>query len=127
LARRRYERLGPDTEEVASMQRKGTFPPFAPFQSCISCLKGDTQTAVYVEGEAEWHIAALMHWAGLPSDQADATFLYYCEHELGCEPGLVPDGRFRHGFRLCRDCATRTGAKVVAVGEAGPVYVQPEE
>ena len=107
------------------MHDKPRARPVAPFQSCISCFRGDTKTVVQAEGEAEWHIAALMHWAGLPSEQATATFLFYCEHELGCEPGRVPDGRFTHAFRLCRDCAARTGVDAVEVGKPGAVHAQP--
>jgi hypothetical protein len=34
-------------------------PMMAPWDSCIGCFAGDTKTAFAVEGEAEWHIAAL--------------------------------------------------------------------
>jgi hypothetical protein len=100
-------------------------PKVAPYESCTACFKGDTTTAVQLEGEAEWQIAALMHWAGLAQDEAAATFLVCAEYTLGCEPGLVPSGRFACGFRLCRDCAARTTVEVTELGEAGPVYAQP--
>jgi hypothetical protein len=83
---------------------------------------------VQVECEAEWHMAALVHFAGLPVDQAEATFLYYGEHDLGCEPDRVPAGKFLESFRLCRDCASRTGrALVVERGREGPVYAKPDD
>jgi hypothetical protein len=85
-------------------------PTVAPFESCIACFRGDTPTFFWVDGDAEFHVAALLRLAGLPPDQAEVTILAYCERELGCEPGLVPGGRFQ--FRLCRECAKKTGARV---------------
>ena len=58
-------------------------------------------------------------------DEATATFLVFVEHELGCEPGLVPGGRFGSGFRLCRDCAASTNAEVTEMGQPAICYVQP--
>jgi hypothetical protein len=69
-----------------------------------------------------------MHLAGLPSDEAKATFLYVCEHELGCDPGRVPGGRHRGAFRLCSECAAKTGARIAEIGETEViVYVEPNE
>jgi hypothetical protein len=114
---------GRDTEEVASMQRKGTFPP--PFHSCISCFKGDTNTAVLLRGEAEWCAVALAHWADISTDDAMGILEFWAREEFGCDPGMVPAGRIDCGFRLCRACATRTGAHVSAPGELASVYEQP--
>jgi len=58
----------------------------APFQSCVVCSKGDTDTAVGFRGEAEWCIAALSK-LGMPLDQAEATFLYFAEQELDSSVG----------------------------------------
>jgi hypothetical protein len=60
-------------------------PSVAPFESCVSCFRGDTRTIVFIEGEAEWHIAGLSRLAGIPLDQADATFMHLAEHVLGCD------------------------------------------
>jgi len=98
----------------------------APFESCVACFKGDTRTAVMLEGEAEFHIAALHHLSGIPLEQADGTVLVAAEHELGCDPGMVPAGRFQLGFRLCTDCAAKTGATIVdlkAAEKGEPVFV----
>ena len=100
-------------------------PRVAPYESCIACFKGDTTTALLSEGDAEWHIVTLMKGAGLTQAEAVATFRLYAEQDLGCDPGMVPDGRFVFGHRLCRECARKTGAKVVELGESGPAYVQP--
>jgi len=101
------------------------FPRIAPFDSCIACFKGDTRTVVLLEGEAEWCIVALSRWAGIGLEEAQATFLVYAEHDLDCEPGMVPDGRIEHGFRLCRECAEQTSVEVSEPGKVGHVYAQP--
>jgi hypothetical protein len=116
-----------DCDEMRRLTTLTDAPKIAPFESCIACFKGDTRTAVLLEGEAEWHIAALMHWAGLDQETATATFQVYAEQNLGCDPGMVPSGRVENGFRLCRDCARKTGVEVseVVPGTVGHVYVQP--
>ena len=98
----------------------------APFQSCIACFTGDTTTAVSIEGDAEFHVAALIVFAGLGPREAQATFLAFTEYDMGLPSGQAPTGRFKLAFRLCRDCAAKTGAEVIEVGETGTGYVQPE-
>jgi hypothetical protein len=100
-------------------------PKIAPYRSCVSCLKGDTSTAVQTEGEAEWCAAALSHFAGIDTETATTMVEMHAEEELGCEPGMVPAGRIAFTFRLCRDCARRTGVDVTELGERGRVYAQP--
>jgi hypothetical protein len=93
--------------------------------SCVSCFKGDTDTVFAVEGVAEWCIASLMRFADLDQETATATFEVFCVTNLGCDPGTVPAGRIEVGFRLCPDCAERTGARLSVPGEHGIVYTQP--
>lgn len=96
-------------------------PKVAPFESCVSCLKGDTTTAFAVKGSAEAAIAALHLKGGLSVEDAEATVLAYAEHELGCDPGKVPGGdEHVFVFRLCRECAEQTR---VSVGELPEVPV----
>jgi hypothetical protein len=103
----------------------GDVPKIAPFNSCVSCFRGDTSTFVQIRGKAEWHVAALMRFAELGQAEATGTFLHWAE-EQGGRPGMVPEGEIEAAFRLCRDCARRTGADVVEPGdEMGTVYVQP--
>lgn len=113
------------------MEATVTEEAVAPFNSCIACFRGDTTTAVGVEGNAEFHIAAMARLAGIPIDQASGTLLVWLE-EQGYDPGKVPVGRFSGAFRLCRDCARKTGAKVVSVRDIDkglPVfaYRMPDE
>jgi hypothetical protein len=98
----------------------------APYESCIVCFRGDTTTAIGFRGEAEWCIAGLLR-LGVPPDQAEATFLPFAKHELGCDPGTVPDGQIDYAVRLCRACANRVGAHVgdVRDGEI-PTYAPLE-
>jgi len=95
-------------------------PKVAPTESCIACSKAETRTVVLVEGEAEWHIAALMRFVSLPQAEASGTFRAY----FGCDPGIVPRVRVACAFRLCRDCADKTGARVTEIGQSGIVYAQ---
>ena len=87
-------------------------PKVAPFESCVACFKGDVTTGLALRGEPEFAIAAIHVFAGIPIDQATATFLQYAESEPGAEPGEVPDQDVEIGIRLCRECAEKTGAKV---------------
>jgi hypothetical protein len=102
-------------------------PQVASHESCVSCFKGDTTTAVFLHGEAEWIIAGI-HKLGVPLDQAGAIVRDWAEEEMGCLPGKVPVGRFDFAVRLCRDCAARTGAAVGDVtDERHPTYIQPDD
>ena len=99
---------------------------FAPFDSCMSCFKGDTETMFAAEGEAEWIIVALHRATGMSVDESSATVAHFAQHELGCDPGTVPTGEISMAFRLCSDCAQRTGTSIGRLPDI-PVYVQPEE
>jgi hypothetical protein len=96
------------------------FPKIAPHESCVACLK-DTSTAIQVLGVPEWCMAQLAHWADIEPELAIATFNARAE-EQGFAPGTVPDGPLQWDFRLCRDCAARTGAKVFELDDLGPGY-----
>ena len=103
-----------------------TITKLAPYQSCVSCYKGDTTTVIAVKGTAEFHAAALVTLAGLPIQEAIGT-VQAAALDLGHDIG----GRYKGGFRLCRDCATKTGAKVTDLSDLnagkGVVYVQRED
>jgi hypothetical protein len=100
-------------------------PAVAPYRSCIVCFKGDTLTALALQGSAEWCIAGLMR-VGLDRESAEATFRSWAEDVLGCDPGMVPVGRVTMGVRLCRECAKRTGTNVGESAAGMPVYAEPE-
>jgi hypothetical protein len=95
-------------------------PKVAPLESCIACSDGDTRTVVLIEGEAEWHIAALMRLVGITQTEASGIFRAY----FGCGPGMVPRVRVACSFRLCRDCADKTGARVTGIGQPSFRYAQ---
>lgn len=90
----------------------------APFESCVSCFRGDVTTAAVVEGDADYYIATLSKLASIPLDEAEATVQNMFEEQGS------PSGRFTCAMRLCRDCAEQTGATVVelkALDEGRPV------
>lgn len=101
-------------------------PAVAPYQSCISCYRGDTLTAVILRGEAEFVIVGIARLCGLPLEQAEWTFDLIAREFYGCDPGKVPVGELMLPFRLCRECAERTGAKIAplaALERGEPVMV----
>lgn len=100
----------------------------APFESCVACLRGDTDTALVLRGEAEFVVAVLHAKLGLPIEQATGTVQAFAEQELGCEPGKVPEGWSDHTIRLCQDCAAGAGLSVEKVGAGTlPGYAQPAD
>lgn len=104
-----------------------TLPEVAPFESCIRCMRGDTTTAFFLRGGAEWHTAGLHVLAGIPEDQAEAMVLTSAERQFGCESGMVPPGSFDQGFRLCRECASELGTNVGEVASGSlPIYKQED-
>jgi hypothetical protein len=96
---------------------------FAPFDSCIACHKGDTTTALALEGEAQFVMAGIHYLTGVPLDQAKAFVDLYVHEEFGCDLGMVPREDIRVGVRLCRSCAARTGVEVGSP-EAVPLFEQ---
>jgi hypothetical protein len=86
----------------------------APFESCVACYRADTDTGLALRGEAEFGAAFLHAKLGLPMEDALGTIQVFAERESGCEPGIVPGGRFDLAIRLCRSCAEKAG---VSVGE----------
>ena len=102
------------------------------YHPCISCYKGDTDTVMVARGEAEFHMAVLATFAGLPENEARDTMVYYAHESLGCTPGNVPGGQFVTLHRLCAECAEKTGALISTVADVKnhtsvPAYLQPEE
>ena len=101
-------------------------PSVAPFESCVACFKGDTTSAVFLEGEAEFAMAALER-AGLSTELASATVLTMAEQDLGCASGMVPAGEHMWAVRLCSSCALRSGLEVAPLdAEQKPVYRQSD-
>jgi hypothetical protein len=100
-------------------------PVVPPHESCVGCFKGDTDTAVGFRGEREFAIVALEKM-GLPREEAMASFLAFCELELGCDRGMVPGGVNTFVFRVCPDCAQRAGLTVGKIGGEFPVYTYRE-
>jgi len=98
-----------------------------PYHSCTACYKGDTDTILLSRGEGEFHIAVLAQYADMSLDEANSTVTYFCEDAMGCQPGHIPGGVFDVGFRLCEECAAKTGA-IVAVLADGEMtaYIQPD-
>jgi hypothetical protein len=98
----------------------------APWESCVCCYRGDTDTAVAFQGEAEFAMAGLIR-LGVPKGEAGPTVQVFCEHELGCDPGMVPAGDFTYVFRLCPDCAAKAGVPVGKLPDNIPTLRQPPE
>jgi hypothetical protein len=71
----------------------------APFESCMSCYKGDTVTAVAFYGSREYVVAALMVGVGV---EEPVAIQLVSDHYNGL-PFVV---------RLCCECAERTGLTV---------------
>lgn len=90
-----------------------SLPTVAPFESCVACFKGDTRTSFVLEGSAEWCIVGLMKLASLDEQTARALVHDYAENVHGCDPGMLPVGRIEFEVRLCRECASRSGATVL--------------
>lgn len=97
----------------------------APFESCIVCFKGDTATAMAVEGEAEWILAALVA-LGIDEATAEAVFRGHLEREGWTGgPDEVPGGRVQLAFRLCSVCAEKVNFRVGPVSGDVPRLRQP--
>ena len=99
----------------------------ASYRQCIAC-SADTGAGFWVWGDAEYQIATLHSAAGLTLADAADEFAFMAEHELGCDPGELPEGRITVGYLLCFDCAAKTGAVVDDRPTRGPVvpdYAQP--
>ena len=101
-----------------------TAPLMAPSNSCIGCYRGDVNTGFAAEGKPEFIVVVLQKAAGIPPEEARATFNVYAEQELGCAPGEVPAGRVSLAFRLCRDCAEQHGCQVGVLRSQIPSYRQ---
>ena len=68
--------------------------------ACIVCLQ-PTDTGLAFDGEAEFAVACLSK-LGVPMEQSAVAI----QLATGCEPGMVPEGRFRLVVRVCRDCVS---------------------
>ena len=71
---------------------------------CVACLT-PTDTALGVEGEAEWHMAFLVA-LDIPEDQAALTV----SEATNNPPGKVPVGRFPQTVRVCASCVEKSDA-----------------
>jgi hypothetical protein len=99
----------------------------APYHSCVSCFKGDTDTGFAVYGEAEWHLVMAQKLTGMDEEEATRTLLRSFEDTRGTDPGMVPAGEFLHSVRMCADCAAEHGAQVGPLNGEIPLYAQPPE
>ena len=97
----------------------------APYQSCVVCYRGDTTTAVVIQGVAEFHIFFLMRKLGLPEDEAAGTVRACAHYELGHDLGTVPVGQYTVAVRLCRQCAEFFDVQIGELGGKLPGYAQP--
>ena len=106
-------------------QRRQRLPKVAPFESCVACLRGDTNTGLALEGEGEWVIAGLMR---MEIPKRDATVLVEdaAVERYGCDPGKLPVEVMQIPYRVCAECAAKAGLTVGPV-ETPPLYRQPEE
>lgn len=101
-----------------------------PLDRCVSCLNDHTTTIVVMDGDAAFHVAALERLGALPRDRAQATMYDNFRNVYGFAPDAVLEEGFLLDFRLCQECAAKTGAEVVSAkdvfdGKPAPVYVQP--
>jgi phosphoheptose isomerase len=67
-------------------------------------MKGDTSTGLAVEGSREFHVVSIVKLVGLSYDEAKEMVLAF-----------APVGESTAVYRLCRECANKTGAKVVGL------------
>ncbi len=96
----------------------------APHDSCIACFRGDTDTGLVLQGEAEFLAAGLLVM-GLSEQEAMGTVEVFAE-EMGCKPGKVPAGVRDWVLRVCRDCASKAGLTVGKLGAGElPGYAPP--
>ena len=55
----------------------------APFESCVACYRGDTTTALVIQGEAGFAVAFLNAQLGIPAEDAEAMIQMFAEQDLG--------------------------------------------
>ena len=92
----------------------------APHEACTSCMRGDTDTLVFAEGDLEFLIVALHKTTGVSTREAESMI------KIG-EPEELENGELRIGIRLCRTCARRRSVPVATLGSGEvPVYRQSE-
>jgi hypothetical protein len=111
-------------------RRRNPLGSFGPNQGnvqepCIRCFKPETNRGFMVDGDAEWTVAALHEFGGVPMNEALAMV-----QERYTAEGWTTDHREQTTVRLCRGCAEVTGAPVYALtslcdGAAVRGVVQP--
>jgi len=104
--------------------------PVAPFESCAGCLKGNVDTALILEDEAEWIIAGLHNVTGVTVEEAEGMFeLATAEAAAGLLSTVKPnrEGMLVCPVRLCRECAAKAGMAVEVLPGPLPVIGQPDE
>jgi len=93
---------------------------------CLACLT-PTDTVLGFRGDAEFHVAAVMHITKESMDDALATY----RNATGADPDKVIDGVHDVAFRLCEKCASRAKLprKPVLLTPFAeiPTFVQPAE
>lgn len=97
---------------------------------CVGCGRTGTWTIVYIDGHAGWQVYVLTQVANITGHEAAQAVGVVCEVVLGMEPGKVPMGSFQAGYRLCRDCAAKSDAKIMdlsdlLVGSFGQARKEP--
>ncbi len=95
--------------------------PFAPYEACVRCLKGDVGTGLAARGDAEWIIATAVYLVG---DELEGTAMSMAAlRERGFSPGEVESGTLIAAFRLCPECAREVDVEVSDLSGALYVYV----
>ncbi|MGO8906619.1 MAG: hypothetical protein ACLQMH_13490 [Solirubrobacteraceae bacterium] len=104
--------------------------PGAPLESCAGCRKGDTHTALILEGEAEWIAANLHNVTGVSVEEAEGMFeMAEAEAYAGWLSTVKPnrEGMLVCPVRLCHECAAKAGMSVEVLPGPLPVIGQPDE
>lgn len=70
--------------------------------SCVVCGQG-TDTALGVDGEAEWHVAALQ-MLGIPAAEAPDVLA----SATGAPAGMARTGRFKMPILVCAECVSKS-------------------
>jgi formate-dependent nitrite reductase cytochrome c552 subunit len=75
-------------------------PEIAPYHACIACLKGDTETLVYLHGDLDFHAATMTKW-GIPEDEVTDMM-------------QVDQPAETQRYTVCVDCAAKAGMQATS-------------
>ena len=119
MSRRRRRQRAVPLEAQAQHQPPGLDGTYA--GSCVVCLQG-CDTALVLQGEAEWIVAGLTVLGITDVDEATAVV----SQGTGCAPGRMPGGTVTVAIRCCEACVAKSGTGMrvgllVASGEL-PCY-----